>query len=103
MTDKEAIAKELEWTEKITDAVTEQTWGTAIRKMANVAITITIIAVTAIGYAAIAISPLAGCVTACVMFVSLAVATEILARITNHKNAVLEAAETMKNSLRPPS
>lgn len=102
MTDKEVIAKELEWTEKITDAVTEQTWGAAIRKMANVAITIAIIAVLAIGYAAIVISPLAGCVTACVIFVSLAIATEILARTTN-KNAVLEAAEIMKNSLRPPS
>jgi len=103
MTEKEAIAREIEWTERITDAVSEQTWGTAIRKMANLAIIIAVIAIITISYAAVAISPLAGCVTACVIFLSLAVATEILARITNHKNAVLDAAKTMTNSLKPPA
>jgi len=103
MTDKEAAAREIEWTERITDAVSEQTWGTALRKMANVAVTIAIIAIGTISYACITISPTAGCVTACVIFLSLAIATEILARITNHRNAVLDAAETMTNSLKPPA
>lgn len=103
MTDKEAEDREKQWTEQITGAVTEQTWSSALRKMANVSIIIAVVAVSTIMYACMTVSPKAGCITSCFIFLSMAVATEILARVSNHKNAVLDAAQRMTDSLRPPS
>jgi hypothetical protein len=106
VTDKEARAREIEWNEKITNAVTEQTWNTALRKMAGTACLITIISIPLIIFTALTVSPMAGCVTACAIFVALSAATGILSKVMNHRNAVLDASKLMTSSMtdiKPPS
>jgi hypothetical protein len=83
-----------EWTEKMADAIIEQTWSIALRKVANAAIFFALISILIVVVTSIVVSARAGCVTAIIAFISLGIITEIMARVVNSKNkdAVLKAA-----------
>lgn len=90
-----------EWTEKMADAIIEQTWSIALRKIASASIFVALASILIIILTAILVSPKAGCVTAVITFITLGAMAEIIARISVRKNkdAVLKASiETTNNS-----
>jgi hypothetical protein len=91
-----------EWTEKMADAIIEQTWSIAIRKIANAALFVASMSILITILTSIVVSAKAGCVTAIIAFLTLGLITEVMARITNGKNkdAVLKAAIETTNSSR---
>lgn len=91
-----------EWTEKMADAIIEQTWSIAMRKIANAAIFVAMMSISIVAFTSYTVSAIAGCITAVITFISLGVITEIMARVINRKNkdAVLKASAEVTNSNR---
>jgi hypothetical protein len=91
-----------EWLEKISQAIFQQAWAQILQLLGNMAIIASTIIVAAVIIAAKFISPTAGCITAIVIVIAIAIAAITASKkATPNRKALQALAEKELDALKP--